>query len=473
MAESIQFEADDEPTKGVKILMGDPKKAILTLSLPMIVAMSVQTIYNVVDAIWVSGLGADALSAVGFFFPFFFMIMALSNGLGVGGGSAVSRRIGARDKSGANVVATHTILLMIILAICFSLPLFFFIEEIFHRMGAGNITAIATQYARILFAGTIIIFFSNIGNALLRGEGDATRAMYALTSGAVLNIILDPIFIYVLDMGVAGAAWATLVSISFAAAILFYWIFRKKDTYVSIHFNDFKLDITVIREILQVGLPAAMMQLSMSFSMLMLNLIVVQAGGTDGIAVFSTGWRVATFGSLPLIGIATAVTAVTGAAYGSRAYKKLDTAFSYAVKTGIIIEIVIALVIFLLAPQITLLFTLSQDAARISGDLIVFLRTMVFYFPTVSIGMLSSAMFQGTARGINSLIATIVRTLILTLPLTYILALYMGNGLPGVWWGIVSGNVTGSVIAFIWARLYIGRLMKKESGPFTQIPYTG
>ena len=448
----------EEPTKGVKILRGDPKKAILKLSLPMIVAMSVQTIYNVVDAIWVSGIGADALSAVGFFFPFFFMIMALSTGLGVGGGSAVSRRIGAKDKRGADSVAAHTLIIMIILAIAFAVPLFFFIDTIFYSMGAGDITGIATEYSRIIFAGAIIIFFSNVSNALLRGEGDATRAMYALMIGAGLNIVLDPIFIYGLDLGVAGAAWATVASICTASIILFYWIFIKKDTYISIHFRNFTFDSAILKEILQVGLPSAIMQLSMSFSMLILNMIVVQAGGTDGIAVYSTGWRVATFGSLPLIGIATAVTAVTGAAYGSRAYEKLDTAFSYAVKTGIKIEIVVALVIFLLAPQITLLFTLSEDAARISGDLIVFLRTMVFYFPTVSIGMLSSAMFQGTAKGINSLIATIVRALILTVPLTYGLALTLDMGLPGVWWGIVIGNVSGSIIAFIWARLYIKKM---------------
>lgn len=98
----------EKETEGIKILLGDPKKAIIKLSVPMIVAMSVQTVYNVVDAIWVSGVGADALSAVGFFFPFFFTMMALATGLGIGGGSAISRRIGAKDKEGADIVAAHT-----------------------------------------------------------------------------------------------------------------------------------------------------------------------------------------------------------------------------------------------------------------------------------------------------------------------------------------------------------------------------
>ncbi|MBU7036221.1 MAG: MATE family efflux transporter, partial [Theionarchaea archaeon] len=126
--------------------MGDPKKAIIRLSLPMMVAMSIQTIYNIVDAIWVSGLGADALSAVGFFFPFFFMMNAIATGIGIGGGSAISRRIGAKDKKGADTVASHTIVIMLLAAVAFAVPFFIFARDIFSAMGAGDITDSATQY---------------------------------------------------------------------------------------------------------------------------------------------------------------------------------------------------------------------------------------------------------------------------------------------------------------------------------------
>ena len=109
--QSLNYTRNKE-TKGVETLLGDPEKAIIKLSLPMIAAMSVQTIYNLVDAIWVSGIGADALAAIGFVYPFFFLAMGLSNGLGVGAGSAISRRIGARDKPGADNVAVHTLSLI-------------------------------------------------------------------------------------------------------------------------------------------------------------------------------------------------------------------------------------------------------------------------------------------------------------------------------------------------------------------------
>ena len=118
-------------SEGVQTLLGNPKKAIIKLSIPMIVAMSVHTLYNFVDGLWVAGLGPDALSAVGFFFPFFFLIMALSAGIGVGGSSAVSRMIGAKDKNKADAIAAHTMVLMAIAALVLALPFFIFAPDIF------------------------------------------------------------------------------------------------------------------------------------------------------------------------------------------------------------------------------------------------------------------------------------------------------------------------------------------------------
>ena len=115
--------------QGVKTLLGNPKRAIIKLAIPMMVAWSVQTLYNVVDALWVSGLGPDALSAVGFFFPFFFLLMALAGGLGVGGGAALSRKIGAKDKAGADQVAVHIMVMMFISAIVVTIPFLVFIED--------------------------------------------------------------------------------------------------------------------------------------------------------------------------------------------------------------------------------------------------------------------------------------------------------------------------------------------------------
>jgi len=425
-------------TAGVKTLLGEPRKAIIRLALPMIAAMSVQTIYNFVDAIWVSGLGADALSAVGFFFPFFFMLMAIGRGLGLGGGSAISRRIGARDKIGADNVAVHTIVMMFLAAVFLTVPLFIFAEKIFTLLGAGRTLAMAVSYARIMFAGTLIIFFVNIANAILRSEGDVKRAMFAMVLGAVINIVLDPIFIYTFGLGVAGAAWATILSFSITSLFLFNWLFLKKDSYVSFSFRKFRFNREIVRDILRVGLPASAQQLSMSFTMLVINLILVRVAGTDGVAVYTTGWRVATIAILPLLGIATAVVSVSGAAFGQGAFKKINIAFMHALKIGIIIEVVVGIAVFFLAPQITAVFTRAQGASRIASDLVVFL------------------------------IATIIRSIVLTLLFSILFAFILKMGLIGVWLGIALGNTIGSTVAFLWAKSYIRRLsvaMRKVETP--------
>jgi len=325
----------------------------------------------------------------------------------------------------------------------------------------------ATVYARIMAIGTIAIFFSFIANAILRAEGDVNRAMHAMALGAVLNIALDPIFIYTFDLGVAGAAWATLFSMSVSSLLLFYWLFLKKNTYISLHFRGFHFNKSAIKDIFKVSFPASIMQLSMSITMLIMNIIIIKIGiingaenPQDGVAVFTVGWRVATLATMPLIGIATAVVSVTGAAYGARDYKKLNISYMHAIKIGIIIEAVIALFVFFFAPTITVLFTLAETSAHLAPDIIIFLRIACIFFPGIAFGMLSSSMFQGTGHGMNALIVTIFRTIILTISFAWFFSITLDMGLPGAWWGLVAANSIGSAAAFIWAKIYIKKLQK-------------
>ena len=452
----------ESQTKGVKTLVGDPKKAILKLALPMIFAMSIQTIYNLVDAFWVSGLGANALAAVGLFFPFFFMMLALATGLGVGGGAAISRRIGAKDKDGASNVATHTMIFMIIVSLALTFPLLLLAEPMFIAIGAGETLEFTLAYSNVLFAGAIIIFFANVANALLRGEGDANRAMIAMALGGIINIILDPILIYGLDMGISGAAWATLISLSVSSALLFYWLFIKKNTYVDIAIRKFKYSKEIAKDIFKVGLPASVQQLSMSINMLVLNIIIIGVAGTDGVAVITTGWRIATLGILPLIGISTAVVSVCGATYGMGNYRKMDTALKYSIKLGFMIELVVAVFIFLMASQIAAIFTQAESAAHLAPDITRFFQISWLFLPGVAHGMLSGAMFQGTGKGMNALVLTLFRTVLMTPLLAWGLAVQFGFGLDGVWWGLVIANVSGSILAYTWARIYINDLKRKK-----------
>ncbi len=453
----------DMSTAGMQTLAGDPKKAILKLGLPLMVAMVVQNMYNIVDMFWVSGLGSDALAAVGFVFPFFFASIALATGLGIGGGSAISRKLGAKDKSGADNVAVHMMLVMLVTSILFSVPLFLFAEPIFIAIGAGDTVDMAVSYGKIIFAGNILIFFPNVANAILRSEGDTKRAMNAMILGAVLNIILDPIMIYTLKMGVAGAAWATVISLGVTAAMMANWLFLRKDTYISFEIRKFKFDAGIIKDILVVGLPATVQQASMALMMLVMNLIVIAVSNTDGVAVYTVGWRVVTLAISPLMGISTAVVTMSGYAFGEKTYKKLETSYAYATKVSFLVEAGIAAITFIFASWIAYVFTMSEGSAHISDDLVVFLRIICLFYPMTALGMLSSSLFQGIGKGFNSLAATILRTLVFVPGFAAIFAIYLDQGLTGVWWGIVVGNILGSSVLYAWARTHIKDLVKKEA----------
>ena len=137
-------------------------------------------------------------------------------------------------------------------------------------------------------------------------------------AGGIRTLLGDPIFIYTFDMGIAGAAYATIVSLGITSAVMLNWLLFKRDTYLTFKFKGFRFDRAITRDVFGVGVPASVMQLSMSLTILALNAIIVAAGGTDGVAIYTTGWRVASMAILPPIGIATAVVSVTGAAFGAR-----------------------------------------------------------------------------------------------------------------------------------------------------------
>ncbi|MEM0492613.1 MAG: MATE family efflux transporter [Candidatus Thermoplasmatota archaeon] len=458
----MMFNKRNSSHNNVDILLGDPKSAIVKLSIPMMTAMVIQTLYTVVDRIWVSGLGSDAIAAVGFTFPLLFMGNALAAGVGIGVNSAISRRIGANNKDDADLTAAHSVIILVILSLIYALPLFIFATDIFIIIGTGRTLDLAVIYARIMYTATPVGFFVFIANAILRAEGDAKRAMTSMILGSLLNVILDPLFIYTFNLGVAGAAYATVLSMGVSALLLFYWLLLKQDTYVSIRLKEFKFKTYIIKDILTVGLPASVMQLSMSIMLFLMNIIVNHVNGIDGVAVFSAGWSIATIASTPLLGMATGVVSVTGALYGAERYNDIHTAHIYAIKIGLLVEIIIALATFIFAPYITLAFTHSPDMARLEEDIILFMRIICLYYPATAFGLLSTSVFQGIGKGLNSLIVTVLRTILLIVPLAWLFSVTLNLGLVGAWIGLVSSNIIGAGITYAWVSIHIKRLMRSK-----------
>ena len=446
-------------TEGVQDLLGDPKRAIVKLSIPMILGMTILSAYQLADGIWVAGLGSDHLAAVGLFFPFFLIIMAIGNGLGMGGSTAIARKLGARKKTDAEYIGINTIVLGLIIGLLVTLVSLPLVEPVFHSLSDSKTVGLyATTYANILFAGAVIIIFPCVGNAIIRAEGAAKKAVIGLVIGSVSNIVLDPIFIYSLDMGVAGAAWATLVSLFLSSLIFVYMIFIKRSSFLQVSFSKFRFKGVIVKDILRVGIPSAMTQVSISISLFFLNIIVKIIQGDAGIAVLTGGWRILMMGVIPMLGVSPAIESVSGAAFGALDKKKLQTSLWYSIKFGLLLEAVIALLIFVFAEQVAFLFSYSTGSTVIFSDLVLFLRVTALYYPVVPASVAAASVFRGMGYGTISLFNTILRVIILQTIFSYVLALVLNWGLLGVWGGIVLGAAISVVISVTWANRKINKI---------------
>ena len=450
---------DNSRENNVEVMLGNPKKALLRMSIPLIISLLISSLYNLIDAVWVSGLGADALAGVGFVTPLFMVLVGIGNGLGAGSAYALSKYIGQRNKKRADNGSVHAIIIMFIVSIIITILLLLILKPVLILMGVGRTINYAMDYGLIVLSGSIFIILSNSLYGIFRAEGDTSRPMYAIVLSAILNIILDPIFIYYLNLGIKGAAIATLISSFFVILILFYWFYIKKDTYLKPFLSNYKFNKDISLDIIKVGFPASLQLINNAFFAAVFSAILAYVGSTDSVAVYSTGWRIVTIGTTPLLAIGTALISVIAANYGDRNYENIKIAHRYSMKISIIISIVVAVLTSLFAPEITTIFSYSAASVRIAPELTSFLQWIVIYYPTMAVGVASTYVFQGVGRGLTAMFQTILRETIFTLFFTVLLAIIFDLGVWGAWMGIVLGEILSNNITLLWADLYIKKLI--------------
>lgn len=426
----------------------------------MIIAMIINSLYAFIDGVWVAGLGDASLAAIGFVNPLYLIVFGVSNGIGAGATAVISRYIGSKNKIEADNAALHVILLTIIITIIFTALILIFLKPILLTMGAGPTINLGMEYGNILFLGTIFIVFSATAYGILRAEGNVIKTTYAMLFGAILNMFLDPIFIYYLDLGVAGAAIATVISMGLVSLLLLYWF--RGDTYIKFSIKDFIYKSKLIKEILSVGLPAGVEFFLISILAITLNAILMIVSGVDGVAVYTGGWRFVAIVMVIPIAIGTSVIAITGANLGAKRYENIDITHSYAIKFGTLIIVILSIVIFILAPYISYLFAYTPGSENLLGQMTDFLRITCLFYLFFPLGVVSSSVFQGLGKGLNSLIIAFIRALILQIVFSYVFAIVLNLGQTGVWYGIVLGNAIGAIIAYIWSKIYISKLSNED-----------
>ena len=449
-----------EMNENVEMITGDPKKAINKLAWPLIASMLLIFLNNIIDSIWVAGLGPGPLAAIGYVTPLFMVLVGFGNGIGAGATSLISRYIGAEKKDDANNAAIHSAILSVVISLVLTVFFLLVLESLLKIMGASEVMGYAMDYGIIIFAFTAPILIPPIFGGAFRAEGDVKRATLPIAMVAVVNMILDPIFIYVFGWGISGAALATGLAPLVGLFMMLYWIFIKKDTYLSYNRKDFHNNFKMYKDILVVGIPASLEQLIMAALAVTVNYMLTLVSGSTAVAVYTAGWRIISLGLLPAIGVGTAAITVAGVAYGAKKYENIRTACRYSVKLGLISSIIVCILLFIFANQVAFIFSYSEASSHLEPLIASFIQLMCLFILYVPFGASAGNVFQGLGKGTTSFILTTFREFVLVLIFAYLLGFVFNMGERGIYYGMLLGGFLGSVIAYGYIELYVDRLIK-------------
>ena len=424
-------------------------RLILSMSLPAMFSMLVQSLYNIVDSIFVAKIGESALAAVSLAFPIQTLMIAVAVGTGVGINSLISRRLGEGDRKAADRAASHGIFLGVISWAVFALLGVFFSRPFFQLFSAnGAVIQAGTDYLSIVTILSMGVFVEISVEKTLQATGNMIYPMIFQLIGAVINLIMDPVLIFGLlgfpAMGVAGAALATVLGQIISMIYSLYIVFRK-DHEVTIRLKGFRFHARTVKDIYTVGAPSILMQ-SIG-SVLNIGLNAILAGFSEAaVSVLGVYYKLQSFVFMPVFGLNQGVMPIMGYNYGARNRRRvLD-----ALKWGCIIAVCImavGCVLFMGFPQLLLgMFNPTAEMLEIG---VPALRTISLCFLPAALGILASTLFQAIGMGSRSLIISILRQVVIILPAAY---LFSKISLASVWYAFPLAEVVSLLVSilFVW-----------------------
>ena len=446
-----------EKTEEIDLIVNHPKKAINKLAVPIIISNLFMMLNNIIDGIWIAGLGPNPLAAVGFVTPLFLAYVGFANGLGAGANSLIARYIGAEKYEMAGNSAIHSIMLSIIVTIFATIFMLVILKPLLMTMGAGEVIAETMLYGTIIIGGIFSVFIPAMLAAIFRSQGEIKRASYPLMFTAIINMILDPIFIYVLGLGIGGAAVATVLAGTLPMLLMIYWMFFKNDSFLEVRMREYKRDLSIYKDILVVGIPASLEQFILSFVSILMNYWLTVLSGTIAVAAYTATWRLVAIGISPLIGIGVAALTVGGAAYGARNFDNLKTALNYGVKLGLISSVIICSLLFIFADPLSFIFSYSADSSILAPKVVETLRILCFFILFMPFGILAGNIFQSMGKGTLSLLITFLRSFVLEVIFAGLFAFVLCWGVVGIYSGLVLGMALGSIIGYGFINYYLNK----------------
>ena len=410
----------------------DVRKLLLRLSTPVIIGMLVQALYNIIDTFFVArAYGAESVEAIGglsIAFPVQMMIMAVGIFLGTGGASIISRSLGSKEIEKAEKVLGNVFTLNLIVSILIGIPCLLYLDPILHLFGATpGILPYARQYLQIIIAGGIVFVFGVSVQNIVRAQGNTRLAMNAMLMGVGLNFILAPILIFGFDMGVQGAAIATVLSQGLASAWLLQYCILGKGA-VKFRSETLKPDMKIIKEISAIGLGSFVLDSASNVMMIFVYNALASYGGDAAIAVFGIIIKIISFIFLPLLGIAFGLQPIVGYNYGAKKYERISEAVKLALAATTVFGTFGLLVMTLFKAQLLGLFSADPEYMEMGKTA---LTIMVLGTPLIGINVITTILFQALGKAKPAFVLSICRQLLFLIPLVIVLpGLY---GLTGVW----------------------------------------
>ena len=427
------------------------KKLIVTMSLPMIISMMVQALYNVVDSLFVARISEEALTAVTLAFPMQNLMIAVASGTSVGVNALLSRSLGERHFDRANKAANMAILLtglnvliFVILGLTIAAP---FVHS---QTRDAAIAADCITYLRIVMICSFGVFFQIMFEKLLQSTGRTLYSMVSQVAGAVFNIIMDPVLIFGLGpfpkMGVAGAALATIMGQCLGASIALVLNIKKNcDITLSVR-SVLKPDRAVIKRIYFVGVPSILTMSIGSFMTYCMNQILIAFSST-ATAVFGVYFRLQSFFFMPVFGLNNGVVPVLAFNYGAQDKKRIKEALRFSVALAVIIMCVGTLCFQLFPHQLLAMFNASDDMMALG---VRALRVISISFPCSAVAIGLASVYQAFSRSYYSLILSVMRQIVVLIPAAWLLA--RTGVVENVWWAFTIAETFAAVSSLIIYR---------------------
>ncbi|MGP6146612.1 MATE family efflux transporter [Jeotgalibaca sp. A122] len=425
-------------------------RLLIKMSVPVMISMLVQALYNIVDSMFVAQISEEALTGVTLAFPIQNLMIAISGGAGVGINALVSRRLGQKNPEGAGITAGNGLFLNIMHSLIFLIAGLFLVPAFFNAQTSNpEIIAHGTDYLRIVSIFSFGSFMQITFERFLQSTGLTFYSMISQAAGAIINIVLDPIMIFgwfgLPAMGTAGAAWATVIGQVFSALIGFYF-HLKYNHEIKLSLKSFKPKMAIIKEIYSVGVPSMIMMSVGSLLNIAMNNILIGFSST-ATAVYGVYFRLQSFVFMPVFGMNNGMVPIIGYNLGARKPDRIKEAIGLAIRYASIIMIT-GFIVFQVFPEFLLgLFNASPQMIEIGKPA---LRIISIHFILAGASIVLGSVFQAFGLGKYSLVISMIRQLVLLLPIAYLMSL-TGN-INNIWWAFLISEIAALLLGIRYMK---------------------